>query len=115
MLLSLAFDHRELPIFADQGHNACQFKTPLHRRAKRRIAFKNNCSAPCRIRFAPWDCFRVNSMLITEKGIGDSERFTAFEQQRVNERNSGPHAGYAALAQATFDAVQICAGIRVKQ
>ena len=48
-------------------------------------------------------------MLITEKGIGDGERFAAFEQQRVNERNSGPHAGYAALAQATFDAVQICA------
>ena len=49
-------------------------------------------------------------MLITEKGIGDSERFMAFEQQRVNKRNSGPHAGYAALAQATFDPVQICAG-----
>src|SRR5262245_42704734 len=49
-------------------------------------------------------------MLITEKGIGDGERFVAFEQQRVNERNSGPHVGYTALAQAAFDAVQICAG-----
>src|SRR6478752_6608481 len=107
---TIPLDHRKLPVFANQGFNTPQLQTPLYRYAKGRIALKHNANAPLRIRFAPWNCFRVNSMLITEKSIGNSERFMAFEQQRVNKRNSGPYTIYAPLAEVAFDPVQISAG-----
>src|SRR6266508_4959730 len=107
---AIPLDHSKPPVFADQGHNFCQLHASLYRRAKRRIALKHNRNPSFRIRFAPWNCFGVNSMLITKKSIGGGERFITFEQQWVNKRNSGPHAGYALLAQVAFDAVEIPAG-----
>src|SRR5262245_9204418 len=66
----IVLDQSKLSVFADQGDNACQLEAPLYRRTKRRIALKHNRNMSFRIRFAPWNCVRVNTMLITKKCIG---------------------------------------------
>src|SRR5438132_9471944 len=104
-------DYRKLPVFADQGRGACHLqKSLLKRLAKRRIPLNYNRKMPLRVRFPPGNCLRINPIWITKYRIGDSECFTAFEQQRINKRKSGPHAGHPVLEQIIPDAFEVGTG-----
>src|SRR4029078_12291414 len=86
--LSMPLDHREIAIFVKHGPRACHLqKARLQRTPKRRIALENNRKMVPRIRFSPWDCRRINPMLVSKDRIGDGEHFTAFEQQRIKKKN----------------------------
>lgn len=111
MLPSLPFDHRELAIFLYHGRGACHLqKAGLQRRAKRRIALKDNCKMALWIRFPPWYCRRINPVLIAKDRIRNRKRFTAFEQQRIDKRNSRPDTCHVSFTQMVFYAFQIAAG-----
>src|SRR5437667_2207695 len=102
---SLRLDYRKLSVFTDQWLYTCDLqKPPLERRTKRRIALNDNRKMFLRRWFSPGDHGRVNPMLFTKDRVGDGECFTAFEQQWVNQGNSGPDTGNTAVAQIAFNA-----------